>query len=70
MAEPTPADRLALAVCRAARPTAGPCPPEAICPLCRRDSQAVTHELAALLREHHGHSDTADWVEAIGSTPA
>ena len=63
----TPADRLALALCRAARPTTGPCPPEAICPLCRRDSQVVTQELAAILRDRHGHSTTADWLEAVGS---
>jgi hypothetical protein len=63
---PTPADRLALAVCRGACPTGGPCPVEAICSDCRRDSAAVAHELAAILRERHGSSTTADFLDGVG----
>jgi hypothetical protein len=66
-ASPTPADRLALAVCRGACPTGGPCPVEAICSDCRRDSAAVAHELAAILRERHGgSSQVADWLDGVG----
>jgi hypothetical protein len=65
---PAPADRLALAVCRGACPTGGPCPVEAICSDCRRDSAAVAHELAAILRERHGgSSQVADWLDGVGS---
>jgi hypothetical protein len=64
---PTPADRLALVVCRGACPTGGPCPVEAICSDCRRDSAAVAHELAAILRERHGgSSQVADWLDGVG----
>jgi len=62
----TLADRLALAVCRGACPTGGPCPVGAICSDCRRDSAAVAHELAAILRERHGSSATADWLDGVG----
>jgi hypothetical protein len=66
-ADPTLADRLALAVCRGACPTGGPCPVEAICSDCRRDSAAVAHELAAILRERHGGSfQVADWLDGVG----
>jgi hypothetical protein len=64
--ELTPADRLALAVCRGACPTGGPCPVEAICSDCRRDSAAVAHELAAILRERYGSSARADWLDGVG----
>jgi len=47
MVDSTPADRLALAVCRSAFPAGGPCPVEAICSYCRRDAAAVVRELAA-----------------------
>jgi hypothetical protein len=62
----TPADRLALAVCRGACPTGGPCPVEAICSDCRRDSAAVAHEIARQLRERYGSSATADWLDGVG----
>jgi hypothetical protein len=63
----TPADRLALAVCLRACPTGGPCPVEQICRDCRRDSAAVAHELAAILRERHGgSSQIADWLDGVG----
>jgi hypothetical protein len=61
---PTPADRLALAVCRAGLLETLTCPRP--CRYCRHISQGVTHELAAILRERHGSSTTADWLEAIG----
>jgi hypothetical protein len=64
--DPTPADRLAQAVCRGACPIGGPCPVEAICRDCRRDSAAVAHELAAILRERYGSSATADWLDGVG----
>jgi hypothetical protein len=67
MPDPTPADRLALAVCRGACPTGGPCPVGAICSDCRRDSAAVAHELAIMLRERHGgSSQVADWLDGVG----
>jgi hypothetical protein len=63
----TLAERLALAVCRGACPTGGPCPVGAICRDCRRDSAAVAHELAAILRERHGgSSQVADWLDGVG----
>jgi hypothetical protein len=68
-ATPTPADRLALAVCRGACPTGGPCPVEAICSDCRRDSAAVAHEIARQLRERYGSSATADWLDGVGTYP-
>ena len=43
--QPTPADRLALAVCRA-RAGTGPCHVSEICNTCRRSAAAVAHELA------------------------
>ena len=63
---PTPSDRLALAVCCGACPTGGPCPVEAICSDCRRDSAAVAHEIARQLRERYGSSATADWLDGVG----
>jgi len=67
MTTPTPADRLALAVCASTSPLPLPlC--RFPCTHCRRISQAHAHELAAILRERHGGSSaTADWLEAIGS---
>lgn len=61
----TPADRLALSVCRGGGLPVFPCP--APCSECRHTATAVAHELAAMLRERHGHSTTADWLDAIGS---
>lgn len=61
---PTPADRLALALC-SANTDLNPCP--RACEDCRPLATAVAHELAAMLRERHGHSTTADWLDAIGS---
>lgn len=66
VADRTLAERLALAVCRGACPTGGPCPVEEICSDCRRDSAAVAHELAAILRERHGSSTTADFLDGVG----
>lgn len=60
----TPSDRLALALC-AANTDLNPC--HRACEDCRLLATAVAHELAAILRERHGHSDTADWLEAVGS---
>jgi hypothetical protein len=61
MPDPTPADRLALAVCK----FGGQC--EAACPWCRQASAKVTTELAAILRERHGGSSTtADWLDGVG----
>ena len=45
MTDPTPADRLALALCRAAG-YPGPCHVSEICNYCRRASAAVIRELA------------------------
>lgn len=64
----SPSDRLALAACRGGGLPVFPCPVP--CSACREVATAVTHELAALLRERHGHSDTADWLDAIGSHTA
>ncbi len=65
----TPADRLALAVCRAGNifPDTPICATP--CGHCRRISQAHARELAAILRERHGHSETADWLGGIGEHP-
>lgn len=65
MPDPTPADRLALAVC------GGACIPGGICPVpcatCRHIATAVARELAQILRERHGGSSTtADWLDGIG----
>jgi hypothetical protein len=64
MPDLTPADRLALAVCRARQPLGGmEC--RVICQPCRRDSAAVTHELATVLRERYGSSAVANWLDGI-----
>jgi ferredoxin len=61
---PTPADRLALALCK----FCGKC--EAACPWCRKASAAVAHELAAILRERHGgSSQVADFLDGVGAHP-
>lgn len=66
MPDPTPADRLALALC----------PHRQLCQIptrdcrkdCRRDSTAVTRELAQILRERHGGSSSvADWLDGVGT---
>jgi hypothetical protein len=59
MADSTPADRLALAMCK----FGGQC--EAACPWCRQASAAVTTELAAILRERYGSSAVADWLDGL-----
>ena len=67
---PTPADRIALAVCRSINPTGGSCPVKHICSDCRRDAAAVTHEWAQILRERHGgSSQVADLMDGIGCHP-
>ena len=62
----TPADRLALAVCSVKDPGTGMCVTGYVCNRCRRDSAAVAHELAAILRERHGSSTTADFLDGVG----
>ena len=66
---PTPADRMALAICRLIDPATGTCATGEICRRCRQDSSAVAHELAAILRERHGSSTTADWLDGVGCHP-
>jgi hypothetical protein len=66
-ASPTPADRLALAVCVAVLPGSKPC--KAPCNACRVNSAAVAHELAAILRERYGSSVRADWLDGVGCYP-
>ena len=69
-ASPTPADRLALALCRLIDPVTGTCATGEICRRCRQDSAAVAHEIARQLRERHGGSSTtADWLDGIGCHP-
>jgi hypothetical protein len=64
-ASPTPADRLALAMCVAVLPGSKPC--KAPCNACRVNSAAVAHELAAILRERHGgSSQVADFLDGVG----
>jgi hypothetical protein len=72
MANTTPADRLALAMCPYIK---GHCkvPANDCRHYCRRDSAAVVHELAAILREHHSFSskDAAEEVSfLIAEIPA
>jgi hypothetical protein len=64
-ASPTPADRLALAVCVAALPGSKPC--NAPCNACRVNSAAVAHEIARQFRKHYGSSVRADWLDGVGS---
>jgi hypothetical protein len=62
----TPADRLALAVCIVRDPGTGMCVTGYVCNRCRRNSAAVAHEMAAILRERHGSSTTADFLDGVG----
>lgn len=65
MPDPTPSDRLALAVCVAVLPGSRPCPSP--CSACREVVAAVTAELAQILRERHGGSSSvADWLDGVG----
>lgn len=65
MASPTPADRLALAMCPWRKSTLT-C--RYICQGCRDRSTAVAHELAQILRERHGgSSQVADWLDGVGT---
>jgi hypothetical protein len=66
MPDLTPADRLALAVCDASSDI-GPC--AKACEDCRFLAAAVAHELATILRERHGSSTTADWLDGVGTHP-
>jgi len=60
----TPADRLAMALCK----FGGAC--DAPCPWCRRLSAQHSAELATILRERHGgFSQVADWLDGIGAAP-
>jgi hypothetical protein len=64
----TPADRLALAVCRTTGNPDGSC--LKICSDCRQDSAAVAHEIARQLRERHGgSSQVADWLDGVARHP-
>ena len=65
---PTPADRMALALCVAVWPSSGPC--QSPCNDCRVHSAAVAHEIARQLRERHGgSSQVADWLDGVGCHP-
>ena len=66
MADPSPADRMALAVCPNIRISNGHgC--AVPCNTCRRTSAAVAHEIARQLRERHGgSSQVADWLDGVG----
>ena len=63
---PTPADRMALAMCPNIRKANGHgC--AVPCDTCRRISAAVAHEIARQLRERHGgSSQVADWLDGVG----
>jgi hypothetical protein len=62
MANTTPADRMALALC-SWRPVTCANP----CSLCQGQSAAVAHEIARQLRERHGgSSQVADWLDGVG----
>jgi hypothetical protein len=63
MPDPTYSDRLALALCK----FSGEC--EIACPWCRQASAKVTTQLATILRERHGSSATADWLDGVGTHP-
>ncbi len=66
-ASPTPADRMALAICRLIDPVTGTCATGEICRRCRQDSAAVAHEIARQFRKHYGSSVRADWLDGAGS---
>lgn len=62
---PSPADRMALALCVAVWPSSGRC--QSPCNDCRVHSAAVAHEIARQLRERHGgSSQVADWLDGVG----
>ena len=64
MADPTPADRLAMALCADRWPSLNCRQP---CHSCRQHSAAVARELAQILRERHGGSSSvADWLDGVG----
>ena len=65
MPDPTPADRMALALCVSINGAAG-CP-IGPCSECKRRSAAVAHEIARQLRQRHGgSSQVADWLDGVG----
>ena len=64
MTNPTPSDRLALALCGDRWPSLNCRQP---CRYCRRNSSAVARGLAEILRERHGGaSQVADWLDGVG----
>lgn len=71
MPDPTPSDRLALALCRSILgEKTSPCLAErgGPCTECREQSAAVAHELATMLRERHGGaSQVADWLDRVSA---
>ena len=67
MTTPTPADRMALALCVAVLPGSTPC--QSPCNACRVNSAAVAHEIARQLRERYGSSVRADWLDGVGCHP-
>ena len=67
MPDPTPADRMALAMCVAVLPGSKPC--QSPCNACRVKSAAVAHEIARQLRERYGSSVRADWLDGVGCHP-
>ena len=68
-ANPSPADRMALALCRLIDPATGTCATGEICRRCRQDSAAVAHEIARQLRARYGSSTRADWLDGVGCHP-
>jgi len=58
----TPLDRMALAMCNA-NSDIGPC--NKACFDCREQAAAASHELAEILRERYGYSDTAEWLDEL-----
>lgn len=65
MDAPTPADRMALALC----PHRHLCTvPSRHCrKFCHEESAAVAHEIACQLRERYGGSSAiADWLDGVG----
>ena len=71
MVNPTPSDRLALALCRSILGgNTSPCLVErgGPCAECREQSAAVATELATILRERHGGaSQVADWLDGVSA---
>ena len=65
---PTPADRLALAVCLSS-PESGGLACRYVCQTCRDGAAAVAREIARQLRERDGSSATADWLDGVGCHP-